>query len=172
MKSLSLRMTPEVTVLLVLAIAGGLGVLFIDALVAPPKLLFGRSLTAITPSLFPVIILSTMTALSILALILLRGTAGADRDAALTHGEWRRGFIFFAIMTFYALVMEPFGFLISSIMAMVLLSLQMGNRSVWQIALLSCLSPILLYLAATRLLAVSLPELNLIELAYARLLGE
>jgi putative tricarboxylic transport membrane protein len=75
-------------------------------------------------------------------------------------------------MTFYALVMEPFGFLISSIMAMVLLSLQMGNRSVWQIALLSCLSPILLYLAATRLLAVSLPELNLIELAYARLLGE
>jgi len=51
------------------------------------------------------------------------------------------------------------------------LCLQMGNRSPVQIALLSVLSPVLVYLAATRLLAVSLPELNANELLYSRLLG-
>jgi putative tricarboxylic transport membrane protein len=75
-------------------------------------------------------------------------------------------------MTLYALTMQPVGFLISSVTAVVLLSLHMGNRSVVQIALLALLGPVLLYLASTRLLAVSLPELNLIELGYARLLGE
>jgi putative tricarboxylic transport membrane protein len=40
-----------------------------------------------------------------------------------------------------------------------------------QTAILSLTGPVLLYLAATRLLAVSLPELNVIELAYARMLG-
>ena len=47
-----------------------------------------------------------------------------------------------------------------------------GNRSPLQIGLVSIASPILLYLLATRLLAVSLPELSAIEFAYSRLLGE
>ena len=43
-----------------------------------------------------------------------------------------------------------------------------GNRSIPQICAVSILSPILLYLVATRGLAVSLPELSWVEFLYAR----
>jgi putative tricarboxylic transport membrane protein len=74
-------------------------------------------------------------------------------------------------MILYALTMQPFGFLISSAVAIALMSWQLGSRSIVQTLILCFVAPVLLYLAATRLLAVSLPELNVIELAYARLLG-
>ena len=44
-----------------------------------------------------------------------------------------------------------------------------GNRSVVQIVAVSIISPIALYLVATRGLAVSLPELSSIEFFYARI---
>jgi putative tricarboxylic transport membrane protein len=67
--------------------------------------------------------------------------------------------------------MAPLGFLISTAIAMTLISIQMGSRSIVQIAAVAILGPVLLYLAATELLAVSLPELDAIELLYARILA-
>lgn len=171
MKRLTLRATPEIVVLTVLLALSILGLIFISSLVAPPKLLFGRSLSALAPSLFPSIIFTLLALLCVVLLYLLNQQGGHENEGGLTHGEWRRGAVFFGIMTLYALTMQPFGFLISSAIAVALLSWQMGNRSWIQTALLSLAGPVLLYLAATRLLAVSLPELNVIELAYVRLLG-
>lgn len=167
----TLRATPEVVVLAVLLVLSLLGLAFMDALVAAPKLLFGRALSAVAPSLFPSIILSMLAALCAVLLFLLNLEGGRANQGGPSHGEWRRGAVFFGIMIFYALTMQPFGFLISSALTAALMSWQMGNRSVVQTVLLSLVAPVLLYLAATRLLAVSLPELNVIELAYARLLG-
>jgi putative tricarboxylic transport membrane protein len=172
MKRLTLRATPEIVTLAVLLVLSLLGLIFLHGLVAPPKLLFGRSLSAIAPSLFPSIILASMALLCTGVLVQLNLKGGHEVEAGLSPQEWQRGAVFFGIMTLYALTMQPIGFLISSVTAVVLLSLHMGNRSVVQIALLALLGPVLLYLASTRLLAVSLPELNLIELGYARLLGE
>ena len=45
------------TALLVLSL---LGLIFISSLVAPPKLLFGRALSALAPSLFPSIIFALL----------------------------------------------------------------------------------------------------------------
>jgi putative tricarboxylic transport membrane protein len=171
MKRFTLRATPEIVLLTVLLVLSLLGLYFIDALVAAPKLLFGRSLSALAPSLFPSIILTLLAVLCAVILLLLNQQGGHENERGLSHGEWRRGIVFFGITTLYALTMQPFGFLISSATAVALLSWQMGNRSWVQTALLSLTGPVLLYLAATRLLAVSLPELNVIELAYARLLG-
>jgi len=171
MKKFTLRPTPEIVVLVVLLVVSLLGLLFIDALVAPPKLLFGRSLTAVAPSLFPSIIFVGLALLCAVLLVLLNLQGGHEHEASLTPHEWRRGVVFFGTMTLYALTMEPFGFLISTALAVALLTWQMGNQSWIQTVLLAFGGPILLYLAATRLLAVSLPELNVIELAYARLLG-
>ena len=171
MKRFTLRATPEIVVLTVLLVLSLLGLYFIDALVAPPKLLFGRSLSALAPSLFPSIIFILLALLCAILLFLLNRQGGHENEGGLTHGEWRRGIVFFGIMTLYALTMVPFGFLISSALAIALLSWQMGNRSWVQTVLLSVAGPALLYLGATRLLAVSLPELNYIEFAYARLLG-
>jgi len=171
MNRFTLRSTPEIVVLTVLLALSLLGLAFIDMLVAPPKLLFGRALSALAPSLFPSIVFTLLAALCAVILFLLNWQGGHENEGGLTHGEWRRGIVFFGIMTLYALTMQPFGFLISSAVATALLSWQMGNRSWLQAVVLSLVGPALLYLAATRLLAVSLPELNVIELAYARILG-
>ncbi len=166
-----LQATPEVMVLAAFLALSLLGLIFIDALVASPKLLLGRSLSAIAPSLFPTIILVLLALLCSILLFLLNLQDSHGSEGSLTRNEWLRGSGFFGIMTLYALTMQPFGFLISSAIAMALMSWQLGNRSIVQTAFLCVLAPVLLYLAATRLLAVSLPELNVIELAYARLLG-
>ena len=171
MKRFTLRATPEIVVLTVLLVLSLLALIFVNSLVAPPKLLFGRSLSALAPSLFPSIVIALLALLCAVLLFLLNQQGGHKNEGGLTHGEWRRGIVFFGIMTLYALTMQPFGFLISSATAVALLSWQMGNRSWIQTAVLSVAGPVLLYLAATRLLAVSLPELNVIELAYARMLG-
>lgn len=165
------RATPEFLVLAVFLILSVLGLVFIDALVAPPKLLFGRALSALAPNLFPAIILAVLALLCLLLLFLPRLRGHLENQIGTTREQKLRGAAFFAIMLLYALTMQPFGFLISSFIAVVLLSIQMGSRSVVQIGALSLAAPVLLYLAATRLMAVSLPELNFIELAYARLLG-
>jgi putative tricarboxylic transport membrane protein len=172
MMRFALRATPEVVVLAALLALSLLGLAFMDALVAAPKLLFGRSLSALAPSLFPTIILSLLAVLCAVLLAVLGLEGGRGTGGGLSRREWLRGVCFFGIMILYALTMRPFGFLISSAVAVSLLSWQMGNRSEAQTVLLSLVAPALLYLAATRLLAVSLPELNAIELAYARMLGE
>ncbi len=148
-----------------------LTLIFMGSLVAEPKVLFGRSLTAIPPSLFPSIILSVLAVLCFLQVVLLMRDPSDEAGSSLNMGAMRRGVIFFGILTGYALAMVPFGFLISSAIATALLSWVIGNRSIAQIVAMSLSAPILLYLCATRLLAVSLPELNVIELFYAKLLG-
>ena len=161
--------TPECYFTIGCLVLSGLGLIFMGALVAEPKVLFGRSLTAIAPSLFPTLVLAALAVLSLILVGLLALAAPDDGSVDGIQG-WRRGAVFFGIMTFYALAMTPFGFLISSAIAMTAMSLLTGNRVIWQIALLSLAGPALLYLGATRLLAVSLPELNTIELFYARMI--
>lgn len=169
MRFKELTRTPESYFALACLVLSALALAFIGALVAEPKVLFGRSLTAIPPSLFPTLVLA---ALAILSLVLVIALAGNAPDEQTQHGVpgWRRGVAFFGMMTFYALAMTPFGFLIASAISMAAMAWLTGNRSVWQIAVLSIAAPALLYLAATRLLAVSLPELNAIELFYARMI--
>lgn len=162
--------TPETLFAVACLCLGALGFLFLGWLVAEPKVLFGRSLTAIAPSLFPSIVLGALFVLCAIHLLSkLRAERSDDDEEGITG--WRRGAIFFGILTAYALAMEPIGFIISSAITMAVLSWFIGNRSIIQIVLISTLGPFLLYLGATRLLAVGLPELVPIQLAISRMLG-
>lgn len=161
------KYAPEVYFTATILLVAALALAFIGSLVAEPKALFGRALSAIPPTLFPTLVLAALVILAALLLVLLLRNPTTIYNLTGLEG-WRRGALFFGIMTVYALSMAPFGFLISTAIATVLMSLLTGNRSIWQIAVLSVGGPVLLYLAATRLLAVSLPELNTIELFYAR----
>jgi putative tricarboxylic transport membrane protein len=163
------RKSENVFVLVCLVLSGSAFV-FVNALIGKPKVLFGKSLTAIAPASFPSIVLAFLALLCILQLVVnLR--KGPGRVAGGGIVGWNRGVVFFGIMTVYALILVPIGFIISSALAVAVLSWFVGNRSILQIAFVSALAPVLLYLAATRLLAVSLPELNFIEIAISRLLG-
>lgn len=171
------RFSPERIILLALLSMSLLALAFMGQLVEAPKVLMGRSLSAIEPSLFPRIMIAALAVLSALVLLLtFKGTEGSEvisTDDAIPT-DWKavqRGALLFACMLFFALTMETFGFLISTAITMVMISVLTGNRSVLQIGILAIVGPILLYLTATRVLAVSLPELNVIELLYARILG-
>lgn len=167
----SIFRSPETLTILALLIASVLSLIFMNVLVAEPKALFGRSLSAIAPSLFPSITLAAMALMCVAALVLVATGTVAEQHVPMAPAEWVRAIILFGIMILYALTMAPFGFLISTGIATTLISLQMGARSPIQIGLVAILGPVALYLAATQLLAVSLPELNEIELFYARVLS-
>ncbi|MGJ8625196.1 MAG: tripartite tricarboxylate transporter TctB family protein [Yoonia sp.] len=171
MNSKRLSFTTETVTLIVILVAAVLSLIFLNALIATPKALFGQSLSAITPKLFPSIVLVILTLLIVGTLVFFKSEESDEIVEKMTKTQWGRACVFFGIMTFYALTMVPFGFLISTAIATTLISLQMGSRSFIQIPAVALLGPVLLYLAATRLLAVSLPELNTIELFYAHLLN-
>ena len=152
-----------------LALLGILGLVFLAQLVAEPKVLFGRSLTAIPPTLFPSLVLGAMAVLAVALLYSLRGTLLAEHSKTFEDGALPRVVMLFAVMLFYALTMAPFGFFISSALSMAAIAWIAGNRSILQIIAVSVICPIGLYLVSTRGLAVSLPELSSIEFFYARI---
>lgn len=166
MKAVLSRISAEAWLTGALLLLAVLCLAFMSFLVAEPKLLFGRSLNAIKPTLFPTIVLAALALLSAGFLFARRksllhiATSGEEHDVVLALK-------FFAVLIFYALTMAPFGFLISSALSLSAVSLLAGNRSLWQILAISLVSPVALYLVATRALAVSLPELSFIEFAYA-----
>lgn len=171
MRTRSLHITAELISVVILLVLACVSLLTLNYLVAPPKVLFGRSLTAIPPSMFPAIVIGLLAILCVIWLATLaRQESQTVSEPGLSEGLIRAVSLF-AIMTFYALAMVPFGFLISSVISIALISLLVGNRSILQIAVLSIVSPIALYLVVTRLLAISLPELSPIEFAYSRIMG-
>ena len=151
-----------------LALLGILGLAFMSQLVAAPKILFGRSLTAIPPSLFPSLVLGAMAILAVMLLYSLRGSLTAKHSKTFENGALHRVVVLFAVMLFYALTMAPLGFFISSALSMAAVAWIAGNRSFLQVCAVSIICPIGLYLVSTRGLAVSLPELSSIEFLYAR----
>ena len=163
------RLTAEAWLTLGLFLVSTLTLVFMDSLVAKPKLLFGRSLSAIAPSLFPKVVLGAL-ALCSGALLVLRAREALHHAPRPAAGDGLgRALGLFAIMLAYALAMMPLGFLISSALAMAAISVVAGNRSVVATAVLALGAPAALYLVSTRLLAVSLPELDTIERAWAHL---
>lgn len=164
------RITAETWMAGLFALLSILGFVFMSFLVAEPKVLFGRSLTAIPPSLFPSIVLGVMGVLSLILLYTLRGKYLAPDTAEFETAALGRVVALFAVMVFYAITMVPLGFFISSALSMTAVAWLAGNRSILQICAVSIICPISLYLLSTRGLAVSLPELSSIEFLYARIL--
>lgn len=167
MRAVLSRMTAEGWLTAILFLLSAALLAFMNLLVAKPKLLFGRSLNAIEPTLFPTIVLAFLAILSAAFLFARRKTllvapAGGEEDQQLILA-----IKFFAVLIFYALAMVPLGFFISTVLSLATISWLAGNRSIVQIAALSVISPIALFIIATRGLAVSLPELSPIEFAYA-----
>jgi len=150
-------------------------ILAMPTLVASPKLLFGRSLSAIAPSLFPYITLSLIVLLSasLILISITRVKSALSSNASDSNGKneeavWPKKAAFFPLLVGYGFLLKPLGFLVSSCLIIASASLLLGNRNWIQIVLLAVLAPMCLYLIATRGMLVSLPELNFIELFYAR----
>lgn len=164
-------LTAEAWLTLGLLVLGIGGLALMPVLVAEPKALFGRALSAIPPSLFPGLVLASMALLAAGHLFTIRKRLTSAASQSFEEGALGRVVLLFAVMFFYALAMDPLGFFLSSALALAAISWISGNRAVLQIAAVSVIGPIALYLVATRGLAVALPELSAIEFLYARILN-
>lgn len=169
MRRMLSRLSAQAWLVGTLFVISSSALLFTNALIAKPKVLFGRSLSPIEPTLFPSIILTLLVLLCTIYLFTNRNRL-LESSTSRNYASAFKTIRFFIILVVYAVTMIPFGFLISSAVAMSSIALIAGNRSLVQIFALSIISPITIYLVATRGLAVSLPELSPIEFAYAWIL--
>lgn len=161
------QLTSEAWLIGGLALMAILGLAFMSQLVGRPKMLFGQSLASIPPSLFPTMVLLAMAALAVGFIYLNRNELLSDESTVFDEGALQRVVLLFGVMFFYALTMAVLGFFISTALSMMGVAWLAGNRNKVQIVLVALISPVLLYLLATRGLAVSLPELSVIEFFYA-----
>jgi len=169
----------ELLFALATGVAAVAAIIALPSLVAKPKMLFGRSLSAMEPSLFPQITLILIVVMACLLLPLaihgmMKTPKVVDDSAAnlsFTEKPVFKVAVFFITLVIYGLLLKPAGFLISSFLVICTLSLLLGNRNWIQIILVATLCPVVLYLIATRGMLVSLPELNQIELFYANIIN-
>jgi len=123
-----------------------------------PKMVFGRNLMDMTPTLFPTIAALSLAAMCILSIInsYLEPEENPFKDMNWTSFRKIAGLI--GIMYVFALMFEPIGFLISGIIIVGFTSFYLGNRSPVMIAILAIGVPSSIYFIFINLLKISLPE--------------
>ena len=126
--------------------------------ITKPKLLMGRSLMGLKPTLFPYIAATLLLLLSIWYLVVSFDLKETNLFKQLDRSGAINVIVSLAVFLGYALLMVPLGFVVSSILVMVILSFFFGNRNHLLGLVVSVSLPLVVYFTFTRLLSVSLPE--------------
>ena len=125
--------------------------------VEKPAIVFGQSLNALDPTLFPRIVAIFLLGLGgwlffeSFSLTERNGFRDLDREAYVNVG------VSVGAFTLYAVLMEPLGFILSSILLVGGLSIFYGVRNLLLVAAVSILVPVAIYFTFTRMLQVFLP---------------
>jgi putative tricarboxylic transport membrane protein len=132
--------------------------LLIPYQIEKPRMVFGRALMNLDPSLFP--------RLSIIGLFLLSlwylTHSFKIQEKNLFRELGKRGlirvlFTFFVFLG-YALLFEPLGFVLASALMVLILTVYFGNRNIFLILAVTVGAPLIVYYLFTKALQVSLPE--------------
>ena len=123
-----------------------------------PMLFMGRTLMGLKPTLFPRLATLTLIGLSIWFLIISLGIDEKNRFKDVAKAGYFRIIVSLVVFVAYALLFEPLGFVVSSILVAGTLSTFYGNRNILVGILVSFGAPLGIYYVFTRLLKVSLPE--------------
>lgn len=164
------RFTAVVFVLAALALAFS-GWLIVDAPIP-----LERDLLAMSPRVFPYLILLSTVAVAAIFLGLRMHEVGAGTAASSTAGTTTsrkallRQLAFLVIAVGCALVLSTLGFLITMFLLMACTSILVGNRNPLQILAISILIPLGFYIAVTHVMRTALPEIDLVQRALAPLL--
>lgn len=130
----------------------------IPDLITKPKLLMGRSLMGLKPTLFPYIAGVLLLLLSIWYLVKSFDLEESNLFKQLDRNGATNVIVSLIVFLGYALVMVPLGFIVSSIIVMMILTFFFGNRNHLLGLVVSTALPVTIYFTFTRLLNVSLPE--------------
>ena len=159
-------------VVLVLAV---LALLFGGRLIVEPPIPLGRDLLAMSPRVFPFLILiGTIVVAGVFLLEQLR--AGAFRaDAAAEaapddSAAIRRQAAFLIITVTCALLLTTLGFITTMFLLMASTAVLVGNRNPLQILSISVLIPVGFYVVVTHVLRTALPEVDIVQRLLAPLI--
>ena len=123
-----------------------------------PRLLTGRSLSGLAPSLFPRLSIVGLFILSVCYLVFSPKMEEKNLFKELNARSLVRVFVTVAVFMFYALLFEPLGFILSSALVVCILTLYYGNRNIFIMLLVVVGAPLAIYFIFTHTLQVSLPE--------------
>ena len=126
--------------------------------IAKPRLVMGRSLTALDASLFPYIALGALLLLSLM--FLYRCLKGGQKTQSFdfTLSGFSRTLICLSIFLAYALLMNLVGFITASGLTLFALTTYFGNRN-WILGIgVSVLFPVVIYFLFLHAFQVYLPE--------------
>lgn len=125
--------------------------------VEEPAVVFGQSLNALDPTLFPRIVAVFLLGLGgwlffeSFSLRERNGFRDLDREAYVNVG------VSIGAFTVYAILMEPIGFILSSVLLVFGLSIFYGVRNLLLAGAVSVVVPVAIYYVFTRMLQVFLP---------------
>lgn len=125
--------------------------------VEKPAIVFGQSLNALDPMLFPRIVAVFLLGLGVwlffesFNLREHNGFRDLDREAYVNVG------VSIGAFTVYAILMEPIGFILSSVLLVFGLSIFYGVRNLLLAGAVSVVVPVAIYYVFTRMLQVFLP---------------
>lgn len=164
------RPQADVTFTAVVFALAFLALVFGGWLIADTPIPLGRDILAMSPRVFPTLILLATAVVSFIFLVLSHrnGTmfrndlsiAAADRQGALI----RQG-LFVVITVGCALVLTTLGFLTTMFVLMVSTALLVGNRNIAQILAISIVIPLSFYIVVTHIMRTELPEADVVERA-------
>lgn len=168
------RPRADVTFAAVVLVLAVLALIFGSWLIAQPLIPLGPDILAMSPSVFPTLVLvgTTIVSFIFLASQVWRGTLwyATDREdnTGCPDALYRQGF-FVVITVTCALLLTSLGFLSTMFLLMASTSILVGNRSLVQILTLSLVLPFCFYTAVTHVLRTELPEADFIERTLAPL---
>lgn len=126
--------------------------------IAKPKLFMGRALMGLKPTLFPRLATLGLIGLSIWYLLISFKIDEKNLFKEVEKHLYFRVVASLVVFLAYALLFEPLGFVLSSILVTGTLSTYYGNRNILVGIVVSFGVPLGIYYVFTRLLRVSLPE--------------
>ena len=148
-----------------------LALLFSGRLIVDAPIPLDRDVLAMSPRVFPYLILLSTVAVSAIFLgIRTRATGPGSASAGpaatvASRTAMLRQVAFLVISVACALVLNTLGFLITMFILMVSTSILVGNRNPFQILGISILIPLAFYIAVTHVMRTALPEIDLVQRA-------
>lgn len=123
-----------------------------------PKLFMGRSLTTLTPSLFPRLSIIALFVLSVFYLFYSTQLIEKNLFKELGGKSLIRVLVTIVVFLGYALLFEPLGFVLASAVMVAVLTIYYGNRNILVGLIVVLGAPLAIYFIFTHALQVSLPE--------------
>ncbi|MGI9257400.1 MAG: tripartite tricarboxylate transporter TctB family protein [Gammaproteobacteria bacterium] len=164
------RPQADVTFTAVVFAIAVLALVFGGWLIADPPIPLGPDILAMSPRVFPTLILLATAVVSFIFLVLSHknGTmfrSGSNVAVEGRHGALIRQGLFVVITVCCALVLTTVGFLTTMFVLIASTAVLVGNRSIAQILAISIVIPLSFYIVVTHVMRTELPEADVIERA-------